>query len=155
MNIAEIHQDWDDLLTAMLQKQVRFLIVGGHAVSVHGHPRYTENLDIFVEISESNADRILQAVEGFFDADVGIKKESFTKPDKVVMIGEVPYRVDLLTTIAGVSFEEAYPRRKELPFDAITAPFICMEDLLKNKKAAGRPKDLGDFGELMRGRESK
>ena len=153
MNSVEIHQDWIDLLAAMLQKQVRFLIVGGHAVSVHGHPRYTEDLDIFVEMSESNADRILQALESFFGADVGFKKESFTKPDKVVMIGEIPHRVDLLTTIAGVSFEEAYPRRKDLPFDKISVPFIGIEDLLKNKKAAGRPKDLGDFGELMRGRE--
>ena len=154
MNSNEIHRDWIDLLTAMLQEQVRFLIVGGHAVSVHGHPRYTEDLPIFGEISEINANRILKALESFFGADVGFKKESFSKPDKVVMIGEVPYRVDLLTTIAGVSFEEAYPRRKELPFDKITVPFIGVEDLLKNKKATGRPKDLGDFGELMRGRES-
>ena len=148
-----LYSDWIEFIEAMLYEQVRFMVIGGHAVSAHGHPRYTEDLDLFVEMSDDNAERILRSLERFFGANIGFKKDDFTTPDKVVMIGEVPYRVDLLTTIAGVSFEDAYAQRKNLPFGKITAPFICVEDLLKNKKAAGRPKDLGDVGELTRGME--
>lgn len=153
MNSPELYSDWIEFVEAMLHEQVRFMIIDGHAVSAHGHPRYTEDLDLFVEMSDDNADRILRALVRFFGTNVGFKKEDFITPDKVVMIGEVPYRVDLLTTIAGVSFEDAFPQRKNLPFGGITAPFIGVDDLLTNKKAAGRPKDIGDVGELMRGME--
>jgi predicted nucleotidyltransferase len=146
----EIYKDWIELVSILLDHGVRFLIIGGHAVSAHGYPRSTEDLDLFIEMSADNADRILASLNVFFGADLGFERETFVLPDKVQMIGEVPYRVDILTTIAGVQFEEAYSRRRTLPFGSVSAPYIGIDELIKNKKAAGRPKDLGDAGELER-----
>ena len=144
----DISSDWLELLKLLQLEQVRFLIVGGHAISAYGYPRYTEGLDIFVEASQDNAERLMVVLNRFFDANVGFNIESFVSPDKVVMIGQPPFRVDLLTSIDGVRFEDADANKQIFNFGGIELPFIAYDHLIANKQASGRPKDLGDVGEL-------
>jgi len=143
-----VNDDWIELLNAFLKHDVKFLIVGGHAVSAHGFARYTEDLDIFIDASNENGKKILSAFECFFEGDMGFKMEHFTSENKVVMIGNAPNRVDVLTSIAGIKFEDAFNQRVIFEFGQISVPFIGYAHLIINKKAAGRPKDLGDVGEL-------
>lgn len=140
----ELNPDWTEFLCLLIARRVRFLLVGGHAVAGHGEPRLTEDLDVFVDRSLANARRLRDALVDFgFGAAVPEAKE-LARPNKVVMLGQKPWRIDVLTDIDGVSFEDAWTSRVEAEFAAKPLYVIGREMLLRNKRAAGRPKDLLD-----------
>lgn len=145
-----MNEDFRDLLFALLDAQVRFLVVGAHALAVHGVPRATGDLDLWIEPTAENAQRVVAALERF-GAPLGALKLSshdFVQPDHVVQVGLPPRRVDLLTGISGVDFPGAWDRRVSMPVEDRAIPVIGRADFVANKRATGRQRDLGDLEDL-------
>jgi len=141
-------QDFREFIELLIKHKAEYLIVGGYAVGVHGHPRYTGDLDIWLNPSEQNASLILNAVNEFGFSTYGLTRSDFTKPGNVVQLGYPPLRIDLLTEIDGVTFEECYRNRKIVIIEDLEVNFIGYTDLLKNKKESGRPRDIDDIDNL-------
>jgi hypothetical protein len=143
-------EDFRDLLAALVAANVRFLVVGAHALGVHGVPRATVDLDIWVETSPDNAQRIWAALAAFGAPldELSVSITDFTREDLVVQFGVPPYRIDILTGLSGVTFDEAWAQRIESPLEGVRVPFIGRDDLIRNKRAAGRLKDLSDVESL-------
>lgn len=142
--------DFRDLLAEFVAANVRFLIVGAHALGVHGVPRATVDLDVWIDRSPQNVDRVWQALAAFgapLDA-LNISKSDFTTPDVVIQFGLPPYRIDILTGITGVTFDEAWPERLDDLFNDVPAHYLGRAALTRNKRAAGRLKDLADLESL-------
>lgn len=143
-------EDWTDLLAELVAAEARFLVVGAHALAVHGVPRATQDLDIWVEATEQNAERVWNAVVRFgapLDA-LGISKEDLLDPDRVIQLGLPPNRIDLLTALSGVDFEDAWKDRVEKDIQGAVVAFLGRESLLRNKRATGRLQDLADVEAL-------
>lgn len=121
------------------------MVVGGHALAFHGRPRFTKDLDVFVEPSSANARNLVSALEDFGFGGLGLTLEDFATPGKIVQLGVAPNRIDLLTTIDGVTFEEAWSGRVAGRFGAQTVYYLGRQEFIKNKRAAGRPQDLADL----------
>jgi hypothetical protein len=142
--------DFGDLLREFLAGGVRFLVVGAHALSVHGVPRATGDLDIWIEPSGDNASRIIAALERFGAPTerLGIKAADFTSANLVAQLGVPPYRIDLLTTLSGVDFPQAWASRVEGAIAGVTVPIIGRAAFVANKRATGRLKDRADLEAL-------
>lgn len=143
-----MNEDFVELLRAFAAADVRFLIVGAYALALHGRPRATGDLDIWVEPSAENAARVMRALAAFGVPLTEITEADFARPGVVYQIGVPPGRVDILTELTGVSFADAWPDRLRRPFGNIDADFIGRDAFLRNKRALGRPKDLGDIDGL-------
>ena len=145
-----LHKDFTDFLRLLNGREVRYLVIGGYAVAYHGCPRYTGDLDIFVEASPENAAKLVSAYREFgFDLP-DLKPELFTTPDNIVRVGREPVRLEVLTGISGVTFAEAYARRVGVALGDLVVPFISFPDLIKNKTSTGRGKDLVDVEALQK-----
>jgi len=142
MNLQKDLREFVELLNAL---EVHFLIVGAFAVAHHGYVRYTADLDVFVEKSTENTDRILRAIREFGFGGVGLTPEDLTHKDQIVQLGVAPNRIDILTTLTGVSFDEAWSSRELGNIGGLTVPVISRDLLKQNKLATGRPKDLADL----------
>jgi len=143
-----LDRDFSEFIGLLRAHDVRFLIVGGYAVAVHGHPRYTGDLDVWVLVDPINVDRLLRVLDDFGFGAVGLSRDDFLEPDNVVQLGYPPLRIDLLTSLDGVDFNECYPHRVEVDLGEVTAPFISLADLRRNKTASARPQDLADLQAL-------
>jgi hypothetical protein len=130
---------------------VRYLIIGGHALAVHGHPRYTKDLDIWVERSDENAAHVMAALTDFGFGSIGLTVSDFVGPDRMVQLGYEPSTIDLLTDLEGLDFDPCYARRLTVVVDALELPFIDRDSLIANKRATGRPQDLVDADVLEKG----
>ncbi len=142
-----MNPDFDDLLQALTEAGARFLIVGAYALAVHGVPRATGDLDIWLEATEDNGQRVWHALT-VFGAPVeslGITATDLSKPDMVIQIGVPPRRIDLLTGLSGLTFTEAWDHRVSHNLGACAFPFLDRESLVRNKRATGRLKDLADL----------
>lgn len=142
-----MNDDFRDMLQALLEADVRFLVVGAHAMAVHGVPRATGDLDVWIDAAGANVDRAWQALLHFgapIDA-LGVSRDTLATPGMVVQIGVPPTRIDLLTEISGVDFSRAWPTRVIHQVAGLSVPFIGRADLIQNKRAAGRAKDLADL----------
>jgi hypothetical protein len=138
-------KDLKELLSALNAQHVKYMVVGGYAVGVHAQPRVTKDLDIFIEMSPSNASAVYTALAAFGAPMTGIAAEDFLEPNSVVRIGVPPVAVDILQHIDGVTFEQAWRCSAEyLVDDEIPARYISAEDLITNKLASGRLQDLAD-----------
>lgn len=146
-----MNRDFVEMLSALCAAGAEFLIVGAHALAVHGHPRATGDLDLWVGRSPENAERVLAALRAFGAPLFDLTAVDLTTPGTVFQIGVPPCRIDILTDITGVDFGPAWNRRVVHEVLGQPLPFIGREDLLANKKAAGRPKDLGDVARLEDG----
>jgi hypothetical protein len=124
------------------------LIVGGYAVSFHGHPRYTKDLDIWIRIDRHNAEKVVQALDQFGFASSKLAPADFLEPDTVIQLGYPPNRIDLLMGLTGVDFDSCHRNRIEEEIDGVILPFIDLENLRRNKKATGRLQDLADLENL-------
>ena len=145
--------DWVDLLHEMSAAGVRFLLVGAHAVGVHGIPRATRDIDLWVEPTRENASRTIVALTRFGAplGAIGVGRSDFEALDRVVEIGVPPNRIDLMTSLSGVpDFADAWGRRREATFSGVKVDVLGLDDLLRNKQASGRDKDLVDLRELGR-----
>lgn len=148
-----MNSDWVDLLRELNAAGVRFLLVGAHAVGVHGVPRATRDIDVWVEPSIENASRVVAALARFGAplASIGLDRSDFESLDRVVQIGVPPNRIDLMTSLSGLSdFAGAWARRTVAELGGVPVQVIGLEDLLQNKRASGRDKDLVDIRELGR-----
>jgi predicted nucleotidyltransferase len=145
-----LNKNFREFLELLVDNHVKFLVVGGYAVGVHGFPRYTGDIDVFVPIDADNATRLHRVFDLFGFGDVGITESDFRQPDTVIEIGREPNKIQILTGIDGVAFGPAYANRIVVELDGLSVPFIGIEDLLRNKRAAGRSKDLIDVDELER-----
>ncbi|HEY0483008.1 MAG TPA: hypothetical protein VGD37_36055 [Kofleriaceae bacterium] len=144
----DLNRDWTEFLCALIAHRVRFVMIGGHAVAAHGEPRLTEDLDVFVEPTAANARRVRAALVDFGFGAAAPSLKLLAARDKVFMLGRKPWRVDILTGIDGVSFREAWAGRVKVAFVASPLFVIGRRALIKNKRAAGRAKDLSDVEQL-------
>jgi hypothetical protein len=147
----QLDSDFSEFVASFAAHDVRFMVVGGYALAAHGHPRATGDLDAWIWTDPQNARRILKSLEEFGFGDLDITQADLTSNDCVIQLGYPPYRIDLITRIAGVDFEDAWDRRMELQLDGVTVPFIGREDLIVNKRAVGRPQDIADVLRLTEG----
>ena len=136
------------LLALLTEHRVEYLVVGGHAVAFHGYPRFTEDLDLYVRAEPDNASRVVAALEAFGFASLGLTIADFVADDRVVQLGRAPNRVDFLTRLRGVDFEGAWARRVGGELGDVAVWILSRSDLLKNKRATGRPQDLADAAAL-------
>ena len=143
--------DWTDVLGALAESGARFLVVGAHAMAVHGVPRGTQDLDVWIDPAADNAEQVWQALAAFGAplGDLGVTLEDLRRPGTVIQLGLPPNRVDLLTSISGIpDFETAWAERVEHAFGGRQVPFIGRGTLVRNKRESGRRKDLVDLEAL-------
>lgn len=147
-----MNRDFVEMLAALSEAGADYLVIGAHAVAVHGRPRATGDLDIWVRPTPENADRVWAALSAFGAPLHQLTRADLVADDLVFQIGVAPNRIDLLTTIGGVRFEEAWKRRTVVELWGLKVPVISRDDLIRSKKAAGRPQDLADIADLEGGR---
>lgn len=143
-----MNRDFDEMLAALSAAAAEFLVVGAYAVAVHGRPRATGDLDLWVRPSAENAARVWQALVAFGAPLSELTPADLVRPDVVFQIGVPPSRIDLMTGLSGITFDEAWPRRVLVSVSGRTVAVLGREDLIRNKKATGRPRDLADVAEL-------
>jgi len=148
MATTPLPQDFEDFLKLLNSHRVEFLLIGGYAVGLHGYPRGTADLDVWVSISEPNATRLVKALREFGFGMSDLAPALFLKEDSLVRMGVPPLRIDILTSIAGVAFEECFSRREVISVGAFQIPVISLADLKANKRATGRRQDLTDVDNL-------
>ena len=144
----KLQKDLREFIALLTSHQVEFVVVGGHAVAYHGYPRFTGDMDLFVRPSVENAKRLMTALVAFGFGSVGLTEAVFTKPDQVVQFGRPPNRIDLLTSISAVTFDEAWLDSEQAELDNLAVRILGRHSLLKNKRATRRAKDLADVEEL-------
>jgi predicted nucleotidyltransferase len=148
MAMIHLPPDFKDFLKLLNDNQVKYLLIGGYAVGYHGYPRATADMDIWVAIQPENADKLVEVFKEFgFDVPE-LSAELFLKKDQIVRIGVPPVRIEILTTISGVEFEECYQERIIDSLDGMEVNLINLKHLKVNKKASGRYKDLNDLENL-------
>ncbi len=140
--------EWSELIALLISHRVRFLVVGAHALAVHGRPRATQDLDLFVDPTPANAKRLGAALADFGYGQLAAEWHKFTERDRMATLGREPLRVDIMTSISGVDFAGAWKRRLRAKFGAHWLGFLGRADLVHNKRSAGRTKDLLDLALL-------
>jgi hypothetical protein len=143
-----LNRDFKEFIQSLNDNRVRYLVVDGYAVAFHGHPRYTKDLDVWIEMTQENASRIVAALEQFGFGSLGLKAEDFLDADQVVQLGYPPCRIDLISGLAGVDFDECYSARVSTVIDGVSTNFIDLDALIRNKRTTGRPQDLADVENL-------
>ncbi len=143
-----MNRDFVEMLSALCDAHAEFLVVGAHALAVHGCPRATGDLGIWVRPSADNSERVLAALKVFGAPLFDVTREDLSAPGIVFQMGVVPCRIDILTGISGVTFEEAWPERVQQTIEGLDLGFISRAHLIVNKRASGRAKDLADVEAL-------
>jgi len=148
-----VNEDFLDMLAALLNSGARFLVVGAHALAVHGVPRATGDLDIWIPLNDENTDLVWAALSRFGAPveSLGVSKQDFKTAGTVVQIGLSPRRIDILNQLSGVDFESAWRSRVEHAVGSLEVPFIGRDTLVHNKRATGRTKDMADIEALESG----
>ena len=144
----ELDKDFNEFVELFLEHNVRFLIVGGYALAAHGLPRATGDLDAWVWINPENAQNIMRALNAFGFQNLSLTESDFSKEDSIIQLGYPPFRIDILTSIDGVAFDQAWEKKVVVELNGMNVPFIGRDDLITNKKAAGRPQDIADVSRL-------
>ena len=146
--MTQLPSDFKEFLRLLNSHQVEYLLVGGYAVSYHGYPRTTADMDIWVAIQKENAEKLVAVLREFgFDAPQ-LAADLFLRQNQIIRMGNPPMRIELLTTISGVRFEECYSERTVDVIDDVEVQIINLEHLKRNKQASGRQKDLDDLEHL-------
>lgn len=143
-----LNQDFKEFVQSLNNNGVRYLVIGGYAVALHGYPRYTKDIDIWVEPSSENAAKIIQALKDFGFVSLDLNISDFTEPDMVIQLGYPPNRIDLVLSPIGVDFETCFNSRVIAEIEDIPVNFIDLENLRINKMATGRKQDLADLDNL-------
>jgi hypothetical protein len=143
-----LNEDYKDMLHALSEEKVRFLLIGAYALAAHGYPRATMDIDIWVMPSPQNADAVLRALHRFGAPLHNLTKEDLQKGGTIFQIGVAPRRIDIITTASGLQFEDAYEQSLSLNIEGIELHIPSIDDLIRNKRAVGRTKDLADVEAL-------
>lgn len=141
-------QDFIDFIELLNIHKVEYIIVGAHALSYHGRPRHTGDLDIWINPTIENADKMIKVISDFGFGSLGLDKADFIKDNFITQLGYPPLRIILLNSISGVQFVQAYKRKISVQMDNTIVPFISVQDFILNKQATGRPKDIADIKSL-------
>ena len=145
-----LNADFKEIISAFNGAGVEYMVVGAYAVAAHGLPRATGDIDLWVRPSGSNAERVWRALSEFGAPLDRFTVGDFTAPDTIVQFGVVPHRIDILTSIEAVEFEDAWPERLQVTMDGIEMNVVGRNHLLRNKRAVGRPQDIADAERLTR-----
>jgi hypothetical protein len=148
MAIPTLPADFKEFLKLLNSHAVDYLLIGGYAVSIHGYIRATNDLDVWVKISEQNANGIVDVLREFGFALETLTADLFLAPNQVIRMGMPPLRLEILTSVAGVEFDECFADKDVVTIDGLAVPVISLPRLRQNKRAAGRPKDLADLDNL-------
>lgn len=151
----DIPPDWREFISLLLRHRVKFLLIGAHALAIHGRPRATLDLDVFVEPSTENARRVGVALAEFGFAASAAQWRHMAVPDRMMRLGREPMQIDILNEISGVRFETAWKNRERGMFAGLRVNVLGLADYRRNKRASGRPKDLLDLALLEEGRRGR
>ena len=146
----KVHPDYEEFLKSLNENKVRYLIIGAHALAYHGLPRATKDLDVWISRSRENAENFLKALLDFFGEDFGISIDDVASGKYIYQFGVAPVRIDVVTGIEGVDFEEAWEKRVEGKYGDVSAYYISKDHLIKLKEIAGRPQDRADIERLKK-----
>jgi hypothetical protein len=144
-----LNQDFKEFIRSLNNNHVRYLVIGAYAVAVHGYPRYTKDIDIWIDMTPENAASMVKALVQFGFDSLGLQAADFLVSEQIIQLGYPPNRIDLITTPPGVNFETCYASRLQVEIDDLTISFIDLKNLRKNKQAAGRLQDLADLENLQ------
>ena len=144
----EIQKDFKEFFALFNAHKVEYVIVGGYALAFHGVPRYTGDIDVLVRAEEANVTRILAALSDFGFSELDLSVNDFSGPDRVLQLGMPPVRIDILTSLTGITWQEASTDTLDLDYDGIPVRVVGREALLANKRATGRAQDLADIEAL-------
>jgi hypothetical protein len=144
-----LNQDFREFIESLNDNGVRYLVIGGYAVALHGYPRYTKDIDIWIDLSSENAVNMVRALEQFGFGSLQLQAADFSVPEQIIQLGYPPNRIDIITTPPGVEFESCYAQRVQVEIEAVVVDFIDLENLKKNKLASGRLQDLADIENLQ------
>ena len=145
-----LNPDFKDMLLCLQEEKVEFLLVGAYAIAAHGNPRATGDMDLWIKPDPDNGRRVIRALQAFSAPTSGLSVDDFVKDDTIVQIGVVPCRIDLITGIEAVRFDEAWENRVTASVDGLTLFVISKADMLKNKLALNRDKDKSDIAWLQK-----
>ena len=146
-----LEKDFEDFVKLLNKYNVAYMVVGGYALALHGKPRHTGDLDIWIDVSEDNAAKLVLVLHEFGMGSIGLEKEDFLKPGFMSQIGYPPLRIDILNSIDGVSFSEAILGMQIIHLDDdLFLNYIGLDDFLINKQASGRKQDLADIREIKK-----
>ncbi len=143
-------KDFREFIGLLDKNKVEYLVVGGYAVAYHGYPRYTGDLDIWFNPVKGNVEKILIALDEFGFGSLQIRQEDLIKSGNIIQLGYPPVRIDLINEIDGVDFPSGYSRREISSTENLIINYICLQDLIANKKASGRHRDLDDLENLQK-----
>jgi hypothetical protein len=143
-----LNEDYKEMLQLLKSNEVRFLVVGAYAMGAYGYPRATGDMDVWILASGENSQKVFRALKEFGAPLAQINEATFSDGDIIFQIGVAPRRIDIITSIDGVEFEQAWQRRTEVNIDGLNVPFISKPDLIKNKESTGRDKDVLDARNL-------
>ena len=146
----EVDENYVEFIGLLNAREVRYLVVGGYAVNFYGYPRYTGDIDLWLWLDPANIARAIDCVNDFGFAALGIRPADLAGPNKVLQLGYEPVRIDLLTSVDGVDFDDCYARRTTVELGPADAPFLALDDLIRAKTATGRPQDLADVAQLRK-----
>jgi predicted nucleotidyltransferase len=143
-----IHKDFEEFLKYLTDEKVEFVIIGGYAVAFHGYVRATNDMDLFFKNSDKNILKIRNALNKFGISTSESDADEFKKSDTILRIGNPPVRIEMSNSISGIEFDDVWENKIKDMYGDVTVYYISFDDLLKNKKTSGRPKDLADYDEL-------
>ncbi|HEY2582583.1 MAG TPA: nucleotidyltransferase [Mucilaginibacter sp.] len=150
-----LDKDFEDFVSLLNRYKVDYMIVGGYALAFHGKPRHTGDLDIWIDISNDNAKKMVHVTDEFGMASLGMEEEDFLQKGGITQIGYPPLRIDILNEIDGIDFHQAYPNKLTIDVDGLSINYIGLDDLIKNKQASGRSQDITDVNQLNKLKRKK
>jgi hypothetical protein len=147
---VKLQRDLREFIELLNSQKVEYIVVGGHAVAYHGHPRFTGDIDFLLRPTTANGARVIAVLHAFGFSELSLTPGDFAKPEAIVQLGRPPNRIDLLTSITAVDFDEAWASRVQGELDGLPVSFLGRDALIKNKQASGRAKDLADVATLLK-----
>jgi hypothetical protein len=147
----ELYPDFKELLELLNAHEVEYLIIGGYALALHGYPRFTGDLDIYLGIHRDNAKKVLSVLSEFGFGALNLAEEDFTKSNQIIQLGVPPIRIDFVTSIDGVEWDAAWKNREKGSWADVPVAYLSRKDFIANKRASGRLKDLADIESLGEG----
>lgn len=146
----DIQLEFKELLELFNKKEVEFFVVGGYALAFHGHPRMTGDIDLLVGTNPENSQKVLAALKDFGFGSLGLKESDFSAQDQIIQLGYSPKRIDLLTSVSGVSWEQIKKNAVSCNLGDLSIKVISLDDFIQNKRFAGRPQDIADIAAIER-----
>jgi predicted nucleotidyltransferase len=148
-----LEPDFEDFVSLLNKHQIDYMVVGGYALAFHGKPRHTGDLDIWIDISDVNSEKMCKVIDEFGMSSLGMQKEDFLKKGIITQIGYPPLRIDILNEIDGVDFKNSYSNKAIIDVDGLLINYIGIDDLIKNKTASGRHQDISDVNALKKSKK--